>query len=194
MSKEKTEAWIKAGYKLFSAEGIESLKVERLARSLELNKSGFYHYFGSMNIYLKGLLEYHVNLARKVTQEVERCKDLDPDLLLLIIRHKSFFLVESQLLVKCKPIQFFGEDISTAGKIVSIELLPLWRKFTQLPEESTAAIAYLNIILHFFYARISSDNMNYEFLHSLTVETQGVLKKVMSENTTMERIDQRPLN
>jgi len=180
MSKEKTEEWIKAGYKLFSSEGMESLKVERLARTLELNKSGFYHYFGSMNIYLKGLCEYHVNLARKVTQEVARCKDLDPDLLLLMIRHKSFFLVESQLLVKCKPVQF-AEDISTAGKIVSKELLPLWRKFTQLPEDSAAAIAYLNIILHFFYARINSNNMNYEFLHSLTVETQEVLKKVMNE-------------
>lgn len=181
MSKEKTEAWIKAGYKLFSDEGIESLKVEKLARSLELNKSGFYHYFGGMDIYLKGLLEYHVNLAKKITEEVATCKELDPDLLLLIIRHKSFFLVESQLLVKCNPIQFFGQDISTAGKIVSIDFLPLWRKFTQLPEDSTAAMAYLNIILHFFYARINSNNMNYEFLHALTVETQGVLRIVMNQ-------------
>src|SRR5688500_1990322 len=138
MSKEKTEAWIKVGYRLFSYEGFESLKVERLARSLELNKSGFYHYFGSMNTYLKGLLEYHVKFAKKVTEEVASCKNLDPDLLLLIIKYKSFFLVESQLLVKCKPIQF-GEDVSTAGKIVGIELLPLWRKFTQLPEEPAAA-------------------------------------------------------
>lgn len=191
MSREKTEAWIKAGYELFSNEGIESLKVERLARSLELNKSGFYHYFGSMNIYLKGLLEYHVNLAKKVTEEVARCKNLDPDLLLLIIRHKSFFLVESQLLVKCKPIQF-GEDISTAGKIVSMKLVPLWRQFTPLPEESTAAIAYLNIILHFIYARINPDNMNYEFLHSLTVDTQGVLKKVMNEKYEYGKNDQEP--
>jgi hypothetical protein len=133
------------------------------------------------------LLDYHVHLAKKVTKEVATCKDLDPDLLLLIIRHKSFFLVESQLLVKCKPVQFLGEDISIAGKVISIELLPLWRKFTQLPEEATAAIAYLNIILHFFYARINSDNMNYEFLHSLTVETQGVLKKVMNEKHELRK-------
>jgi len=180
MSSTKTEAWIKAGYDLFSNEGFESLKVERLARSLDLNKSGFYHYFGSMNVYLKCLLEYHVSLAKEVTEEIASCKNLDPDLLRIMIRRKSFFLVESQLLVKCKPTQF-GQDISNAAKIVTIELLPLWRKFIQLPQDSTVAIAYLNIILHFFYARINSENMNYEFLHSLTFETQEVLNKVMDE-------------
>jgi AcrR family transcriptional regulator len=182
MSKTKTEEWIKAGYELFSNEGIESLKVERLARSLELNKSGFYHYFGSMNTYLKYLMEYHINKAKDLTEEIAGCQNIDPDLLHLIIRHKSFFLIESQLLVKCRPAQF-GEDIGIgkAASIVTLKLLPLWRKFTLLPDDSSTATAYLNIILHFFYARINSDNINYEFLHALTFETQGVLKKVMKE-------------
>ena len=180
MSKLKIEAWIKAGYKLFGKEGIEGIKVERLARALDLNKSGFYHYFGSMEIYLKSLHQYHISMAKVIAKEIADCENLDPDMLLLIIKHKTFFLVESQLLVKSKT-PYFSPEFDEAGKIVNKELLPLWRKATQLPEDSTVALSYLNIILHFFYARINSDNLNYEYLHALTFETEEVLNKVMEE-------------
>jgi hypothetical protein len=43
------------------------------------------------------------------------------------------------------------------------------------------ALAYINIIHHFFYARISADKMNYDFLHSLAIETKEVLNKVVDE-------------
>lgn len=180
MSKTKTEAWIKAGYRILGKEGIEGIKVERLARILQLNKSGFYHYFGSMNTYLKNLLQYHVSMANVVAEEAARCESPDPDLLMLVIKHKTFFLVESQLLVKCKPGQF-GCELSEASKIVNKKILPLWRTVTPLPEDPTVALAYLNIILHYFYTRIHPENMNYEFLHSLAFETEGVLNKVVSE-------------
>ena len=187
MSTEKTEAWIKAGYKLFAKKGIEGIKVERLARILQLNKSGFYHYFGSMNIYLKNLLCYHVQMAKVLAEEAATCENLDPDLLLFIIKHKTFFLVESQLLVRGK-LGDFGPNIDEAGKIFNKEILPLWRKTTPLPEDSTVALAYLNIILHYFYARIGPDNMTYEFLHSLALDTKGVLNKVVSEKqATIEK-------
>ena len=181
MSKIKIEAWVKAGYKLLGKEGIEGIKVERLARILQLNKSGFYHYFGSMDSYVKGLHQYHVNMAKAIAKEIAVCESLDPDVLQLMLKHKSFFLVESQLLVKSKTTNYFSSEFDEAGKIVNRELLPLWRKATQLPENSEVALSYLNIILHFFYARINCDNLNYEYLHALTFETEEVLNKVMEE-------------
>jgi len=180
MSKLKIDAWIKAGYKLLGKEGVDGVKVERLARILQLNKSGFYHYFGSMKIYLRSLLEYHVEMAKGIAPEIAGCENLDPDLLLLMIKHKGFFLVESQLLLKSKPV-YFSAEADEAGKIINKELLPLWRKDTPLPEDTAVALSYLNIILHFFYARINSENLSYQYLHSLTFETEEVLNKVMDE-------------
>ena len=180
MSNIKIEAWIKAGYSILGKEGIEGIKVERLARILDLNKSGFYYYFGSMEIFLHKLIRYHVSEAKMVAQELAGCINLDPDLLMLVIKHKEFFLVESQLLVKCRPLQF-GSDLEEATNLVNKEILPLWRTATQLPEDLAAALAYLNIIHHFFYARISPDKMKYEFLHSLAIETKEVLNKVVEE-------------
>ena len=182
MSKLKIEAWIKTGYKLLGKEGIEGMKVERLARTLQLNKSGFYHYFGSMKVFLKSLLQYHVELARVIAIEIAACEKLDPDLLLLMIKHKGFFLVESQLLLKSK-IPYLTEEANEASKIINTELLPLWRKDTQLPEDSAVALSYLNIILHFFYARINSENLSYQYLHALTYETEAVLNKVVDDRS-----------
>src|SRR5262245_3858623 len=100
MSASKIETWVKAGYKLLGSEGPEGIKIERLARVLSLNKSGFYYYFKTMEAFLVHLLEYHVEIARRVASEIGQCETIDPDLVRLMLRHKSFFLVESQLLVR----------------------------------------------------------------------------------------------
>lgn len=179
MSKLKIDTWIKAGYELYGREGIEGVRVERIARDLQLNKSGFYHYFGSMTNFIKSLLHHHAATAKNIALEIGMCESLDPDLLLLMIRQKEFFLMESQLLLRSKPSDHTLK-IDEASKVVNKELLPLWRRATRLPDDSVVALSYLNIILHFFYARIDIKNLTYEFLHSLTLETEDVLNKVMN--------------
>jgi AcrR family transcriptional regulator len=178
MTHSKIDLWISTGYKLFGTDGMDGIKVERIARILALNKSGFYHYFGDMASYIKCLLQYHVSLARNISSEIARCQNIDPDLLRLVVKRKGFFLVESQLLVKSRPTHV-DEDLDEAGRIVNDALLPLWRKIRDLPEDPSAAIGLLNIIRHFFYARMDGQHLDYEFLHALTVETQVILDKTM---------------
>jgi AcrR family transcriptional regulator len=180
MSTSKIETWIKAGYELLGTEGLEGIKVERLARALNLNKSGYYHYFGTMEEFLKSLLQYHVHLAGEVAAEIARCETIDPDLLLLMVRRKSFFLVESQLLVKSR-LAHTVHVVDEAGKIITNELLPLWHRNNDAAPDAACALAYLNIIRHFIYARIDADHVTYEFLHDLAVETQTTFEKVTTE-------------
>ena len=176
MKELKVETWIKAGYKLLGSEGVDGIKVERIAHALDLNKSGFYHYFGSMKNYTKCLLQHHVDLAKEIGEELRKCNVVDPDLLHLIVRYKLFFMVESQL-VKGKSLRNFEE----ASKIISKEFLPLWKKTIQLPEDSSVAMPYLDILRQFFYARINSDNINYQFLRQLVSETKDVFLQVAKE-------------
>ncbi|HMG91387.1 MAG TPA: helix-turn-helix domain-containing protein [Chryseolinea sp.] len=56
MGELKIEIWLKAGYKLLGREGMEGVKIERIARVLNLNKSGFYYYFKTMEGFLTCLL------------------------------------------------------------------------------------------------------------------------------------------
>ncbi len=178
MTHSKIDTWIKAGYKLLGTYGMDGIKVERLAKILDLNKSGFYHYFGTMEAFVKSLLHYHVGLATTIASEVAGCQNIDPDLLRLVVKHKTFVLVESQLLVKSRLANLYDE-VDEAGRIINEEILPLWRKTRELPEDDAAAMGFLNIIRHFVYARIDPQNINYEFLRDLAVETQNVLSKIM---------------
>ena len=52
-------AWLEVGYSLFAAEGPDGIQIERMARILQLNKSGFYHYFGDLEGYHHELLRLH---------------------------------------------------------------------------------------------------------------------------------------
>jgi AcrR family transcriptional regulator len=51
--------WTEEGYNIFAKEGLDAIQVERLARILHLNKSGFYHYFGDLEGYCVELIKMH---------------------------------------------------------------------------------------------------------------------------------------
>ena len=60
MEKHKNSAaWTEVGYDLFAHEGLDGIQVERLARILQLNKSGFYHYFGDLEGFCMELFALH---------------------------------------------------------------------------------------------------------------------------------------
>lgn len=172
MTQSRIDIWIKTGYKLLGTEGIEGIKIERLARILNLNKSGFYYYFGTLESFVKQLIEYHVDMAKTVAGEIAVCDNIDPDLLLLVIKHKFFFLAESQLLVKNRHVDL---DVEEAGKIINGGVRSLWSRITGAADDPRVSFAYLNMIRHFLYARIDERNMTYEFLHQMTVETKEIL-------------------
>lgn len=177
MAASKIETWIKAGYKILGAEGVDGIKIERLARILKLNKSGFYYYFGTMESFLNSLLQYHIRHAQTIATEIGNCNNIDPDLLHLIVKHKGFFLVESQLLAKGKA-SHIKCDVDEAGLIINKALLQLWQNTGELPGNPTVLLDYFNILRHFIYSRIATETINYEYLHALAVETKGVLEKV----------------
>lgn len=178
MSGAKAETWIRAGYEILSTEGINGIKIERLARNMRLNKSGFYYYFGGMKSYMKSLLEHHIHTAGEVAKGISACENIDPDLLLLVIKHKTFFLVESELVLKSKS-QHDIHISSESAKIINQQLLQLWQKKSASPAETQVALAYLDIACRFFYSYIHAENINYEFLHTLVTETRNILHKVV---------------
>jgi len=180
MSESKIETWLKAGYVLLGTEGLDGVKIERLARVLNLNKSGFYYYFKTMEGFVKSLLHYHVHVANNVAAEIKLCETIDPDLLLLMVRHRSFFLVDAQLLVKSR-LAHSGADVDEAGKIITNELLLFWQRNNEATGNTAGSFAHLNIIRHFIYARIDPDNVTYEFLHDLAAETRKAFEKVPTD-------------
>ena len=89
MEKAKNSSiWTEAGYDLFAEEGIEGIQVERLARILNLNKSGFYHYFGDLDGYCDELIKLHERKADLYLADLAKVKSIDPDYLMVLVKHK----------------------------------------------------------------------------------------------------------
>jgi len=172
----KVEKWVKAGYALLATDEIDGINIERLARVLKANKSGFYHYFGTREEYFKSLVRYHIHRAQIVAAEIQQCDAIDPDLLLVIAREKVFFLVEAQLLVKGKPFKA-KIDTTEAGRIITDSVVTLWRKQNESFTDVEGALATVDIIRHFIYGRIDAQNINYQFLHVLAEEIKVIFRK-----------------
>jgi AcrR family transcriptional regulator len=79
--------WISAALETLATSGIESVKVERLAKQLGVAKSGFYWHFKNRYAFLKELLRYWEEEYTGVVIAEARLKELSPrDRLLEIVR------------------------------------------------------------------------------------------------------------
>src|SRR6187549_2253938 len=116
-------AWTEQGYALFAEEGLDGLHVERLARMLHLNKSGFYHYFGDMDGYYTELLSLHKLKAELYFNELSHVKQFDPEWFNVVIQFKVPVIFHIQLL-RCKNTMFNqtaeGLDQKAVGKIAEL--------------------------------------------------------------------------
>jgi len=56
----KKQDWINLGYKLFSENGISGIIIEKMAKKLKVNKSSFYWYFKTKNIFVEQLILFWV--------------------------------------------------------------------------------------------------------------------------------------
>jgi len=61
------QSWINAAFKMLKKEGINQVRVERLARILKVTKGSFYWHFKNRKDLLQGLLDYWAN---EMTQSV----------------------------------------------------------------------------------------------------------------------------
>ena len=50
--------WLKAGLRLLAAQGVQSVKIDRLARELGVAKTGFYWHFANRQALLDAMLEF----------------------------------------------------------------------------------------------------------------------------------------
>ena len=178
MEKAKNSSvWTKVGYTLFAEEGMQGIQVERLARILQLNKSGFYHYFGDVDGYFEELIQLHRDKAAVYLTDLKEIKNIDPDYLLHIVKHKVAIMFHLQL-IRNKDNKIFYETAAKIDKEEDQILGTLWSDYLGIHQNPDLAIRYFNVVRDMFYARISLQNMEYPFLHKLMAEAKVVMRQI----------------
>ena len=168
--------WAEEGYNLFAEEGLDGIQVERLARILQLNKSGFYHYFGDLEVFCMELLGLHKKKANHYLADVGEVKAIVPDYLEAIVKHKVPVMFHVQLIRAANPE--FNRVAEIIDQQEDLILRPVWADFIGFHDNPDLAIRYFDIVRDMFYTRMSLQNMNYPFLHDLVTEARVLMQEI----------------
>jgi AcrR family transcriptional regulator len=174
MSNSKAyQAWINAGYDLFAQEGYDGIQIERLARIIDMNKSGFYHYFGDRDTYFKHLMQHHLNNADRLVDAVQSMHSFVPDYIQFLMHFSTPILVHKQL-VRESHHPLFTTTFIEGNKKVDPTILPLWANFIGMREDPVLASRFFEFFRDMFFVRVNKQNLNYEFIHALCMEAKDI--------------------
>ena len=174
-SSESSFKWIEKGYELFAEEGPESIQIERLARELNLNKSGFYHYFGDRDVFFSGLMEHHFIMNGHFYDDVLKLKRFDPDYFHLLIKYKTTLLVQAQLR-KQSGIHVYEEEFRKIKNRNDKAVVPLWAAYLKIPDNQKLAHELWEILRDVFYMRLNTENLTFDFIYSLVSDFVRILE------------------
>lgn len=165
MKGDKKSPWIETGYLLFANNGSRALSVESIARTLQKNKSSFYHYFGDIDSFLAHLFQHHLEKANEAGNKISACPKLDPDVLNVLIEHKSDFLFHRQLRMErsnsaCKACY------EKAYELVENPILEKLTKALGLQNRLLFASTLLNLVVDNFLLRITAETFTLEWLQN----------------------------
>jgi len=178
MAKAKNATiWTEAGYELFAREGFEAIQIEKLARLLQLNKSGFYHYFGDLEVFLDELLRLHRQKANLYMADIREVQTIDPEYFQIVVKHKVPVMFHMHLFrTKNKPeFTALAQTIDEEEEIIMGEL---WTAYLGFKGSSEAAIRYFNLVRDMINARMSFQNLDVEFLRVGVTEAKLIIQNL----------------
>lgn len=176
MAKDSRQEWVLTGYGIFAEEGPKGLKVEVLARKVNKSKSSFYHHFADMEIFTGFLLGHHLTRSKIIAEEEQKCLNIDPELINLLVSCKTDLLFNRQLRVyRTEPA--FKDCLQKSDEIVSKGFISVLIKDLQLENNPKLAASLIDLALENFYLQVTEETLNVEWLSAYFT----MLKKTVSQ-------------
>lgn len=179
------KVWIEEGYALFANEGLEGIQIERLARALNLNKSGFYHYFGNLEGFCKELLKLHEKKAELFLEEIRKIRTIDPEYLETLERNKLGILFHMKL-IRSKPTSVFYKVAERIDQQEDQILREVWTEYIGFQDQPDLAMRYFSIVRDMLYTRLSSDNITLPFMQSLMTEAKTMMQQIIDSKSVLD--------
>lgn len=159
------EVWIKVGYELFALYGVNGIVVEKIAQKVGISKSSFYHHFVDTNLFLEKLLDHHISQSYVIAHKEKAAKRIDPDLIEILVEHKTDLLFNRQLRVN-KSNKICADILLKSSYIVGNSFIDLWVKDLGLKLNRVQLESLFELSLDNFYLQIGIENLNKEWLSS----------------------------
>lgn len=163
MTKDNKEIWIKKGYEIFSISGQSGLKIEPLAKTVGKSKSCFYHFFADLELFTDYLLKHHIEQSNIIAIKERQAKNIDPELINVLIEHKTDLLFNRQLRIN-QDTKSFSLTLKQSNKIVGDAFVNVWVKDLGLQLTQKQIEGIFTLALENFFLQINVETLNYEWL------------------------------
>jgi AcrR family transcriptional regulator len=157
------EIWVKTGYEICALSGLNGLKIEPLAKKVGISKSSFYHYFADLDLFIDELLNYHLEQSYIIAEKEQCAKNIDTDLIDIIVEHKIDLLFNRQLRIN-RERKLFSDSLIKSNQIVGNAFVMLWVKDLDLKLTVRQLEGIFELALENFYLQINSENLNHRWL------------------------------
>lgn len=157
------ENWIKAGYETFAVSGESGLKIEQLSEKTGISKSSFYHHFATLEIFIRELLDYHLQQAAIISDKENSAKNIDPELIHILTSHKYDLLFSRQLRFN-REKEIYHKTITRSDEIIGQGFLSLWAKELNHDFSEQQLSAFIELGLSSFYLQINETNISHDWL------------------------------
>lgn len=171
--------WLNAGYELFAEEGPQGIQVERLARILDLNKSGFYHYFGEIENFLEAWMDIHHRHAVALRDEMNRVQQVDPEFIQALVNFKTSIMFHYQL-VRNKHVKLLKDTYEHVNELIDPVNVRLFADFIGFKDRATFAAKYYGQVRDMFYIQINRERMNFDFIRKFLYEARDVINDAIA--------------
>jgi AcrR family transcriptional regulator len=166
------QAWLDAGYSIFSSEGPASIQTERLARHLNKNKSGFYYFFKDREFFLESLMEEHLGRLNSMTNQIRQIRHFDPEYLEFLIEYKEVFFFQIQLM-KNRETELFNTVLNIFNRQICAAVIPVWSDYLNTPID--VADKLWGMTRDSLYCRATATNFNFTWLRQLASEARLIV-------------------
>jgi AcrR family transcriptional regulator len=156
---DNKDIWILTGYEFFALSGENGLKIEVLAKKVGISKSSFYHHFADLEIFIEILLKFHLRQAQTLADKEKNAKNIDPELIDILVAHKIDLLFSRQLRIN-QHKQKYQETLRKSNQIIGNEFVQLWKKDLNLNLNQGQLESLFELALENFYLQINVENLN----------------------------------
>lgn len=171
-----TAIWITAGYDAFARNGMNGLKIEVLAKKVGISKSSFYHHFADVDLFLEHLLKQHLQQAEIMAAKEMACNSINPELIEVILAHKTDLLFNRQLRVN-RELKAFATVLDKTNKIVGNAFISAWVKDLQLQLSPLQLEGIFSLALDNFFLQITPENLNRQWLTAYFDQLNETVKR-----------------
>lgn len=126
---------------------------------MDISKSSFYHLFADVEVFVNQLLLYHMERAEMIAAKERSAKTIDPDLILILLDHKTDLLFNRQLRINTNHPNY-GQTLARANQIMGKDFVNLWLRDTKLQMTLQQSESLFELALEHFFLQINADALN----------------------------------